>query len=210
MRKMFFGALVTCVRESRWFLWLKRRIWLSLHQVAIPVLKLHRFRFVSEKSDLSFPLKIILCRLWRSFWDDFRTTGGGQHFAVVTNFFEGRDGFRTKKSTPTIFTLKITYSKLPFSLFCVCESVCEFFIKNGTPWHESRKSRNKEKRSSYLNRGGWKNPLMEKWMPFSPCFREKEFLHLSCMARFWSKSFLQQICFGKNQLCVWGKASDFQ
>ena len=48
-------------------------------------------------------LKVILCLLRRSFRDDFRTMGGGQHFAVVSNFFEGRDGFRSKKTTPTIF-----------------------------------------------------------------------------------------------------------
>ena len=37
---------------------------------------------------------------------DFRTTGSDQQFAVVTNFFEGRDFFRTIKTTPRILVME--------------------------------------------------------------------------------------------------------
>ena len=98
-----FGALVTCVRESQWFLWLKRRIWLSLHQVAIPVLKLPRLRLVRNFPTWRFPSKSFSGGFHERCRDDFRTTKGSQHFSVIRNIFEGRDRFRTKKTTSTIF-----------------------------------------------------------------------------------------------------------
>ena len=61
------------------------------------------FSAYSGRFDLSCLLKNSLCLIFLLFRDIFRTTVGNQQFAVVTNFFEGGDGFRSKKSTPTIF-----------------------------------------------------------------------------------------------------------